>query len=273
MMRSIRAMARDAKAHFESAFRLLAWANEDINQLEVLWQAFICADPNPYRVVKELDPASGSYFVSLLIDSDIPDLMLKLIHNSSNAIKHAFDHAMVGFVIDTDPAISTNNCHFPWAEGVNDLKGKLRRMSLPKKIDPIFVGFDAYSTRQGERGGDDILRSFAKAVNPAKHELIVQVKPTCSHVGSQMRFIAGVCTDGWSIDFLDPPARVSKDKIMLAALHGFPHDQYDINVTVDVAFGEAGAIQDRPVLEVLRYCANRAGLIVQRLSAPGSVPR
>lgn len=114
---------------FESPEHLIAWADEEIAQLEGQLDAF--RESNPYRFVREADPKTRKNTLKLKAIKSLP---LSVRGRASNIIKNLRD-ALDQAVFAASAYITgneSNQTHFPFGESPDDLEKSLsERRAVP----------------------------------------------------------------------------------------------------------------------------------------------
>lgn len=249
-------MAPDQKPDIlASARHLLLWAREDMADIEAKWR--IHFKENFSITAQNLEKNKISIY--LHVKKPLPPDIEKLIHNSSNAIKHSLDQATfaIACAINKSEAEQHNTVHFPWGTTKNDVLGKLKRMkSLTEESYPLFMKLRPY------KGGDDLLRDFAAAVNPAKHRIYIDAHINCANKKYIHWVTAGTYID-MKIWFSDAFTAQKDSKYLIMELENPPQGRHDYSPIFSVIFGVGTPLSGKSVHQTLAHALTKANNFIE----------
>lgn len=150
--------------------KMLRWAQEEISEIEDLFLGWGAGQFIQPGVRLSSDGATLEiYIVSV---EDLPDRIERLVNNAATSIRHAFDQSTYAVVTAVHGEWNGDQPSFPWRQSPADLEKWLNKFELPEPYRRALRDMRPYNSVDGVQDGDDLLRDFAKAVNPAKHEAI-----------------------------------------------------------------------------------------------------
>lgn len=247
----------DQPSIFAEQRLLLKWANDDLADAKKTWQRYVRS--KPFKIYNKT-VSKDDYHICAKLKADMPDHIRKLVHSCTNNFRHVLDQVVNAFSLRLEPSVK--ELHFPWAENRTELLTKLRRQyPKPEETYDLYASFKCYGEADG---GDKHLRNLAKAINPAKHQLALAVKPVPAY-GEVKGFVkAGVPIDG-SITLADPG--LLKDiggEFTLAKVEKTPM-RVDVTLTPDLVFAVPSHVEGEHVIELTGYALNRAKSIIDKM--------
>jgi hypothetical protein len=233
--------------------------------LQRRWNGYLAR--KPYRVFTQFNEETRRHECKLRVKSSFPEGLDKLAHNAANAIRHSFDQSMWAVTRIVAPGWD-QDIYFPWGTSPKDVQGKLKRTPLPKEIQSIILSFEPYNTGDGYAGGDNILRDFAKAVNPSKHRLSVTVEP--NFVPSGIALINPPIGEYIDTTIRIYPSRrvATKGEHPIAAILSANRKlEYKFDVSCAIIFGDGSPLSGQPVIETLSRALAASENFIIRLHA------
>ncbi len=242
---------------FSSAWQLLRWASEDIENLDSASEAFL--GNNPYTFFFEDDAESGDVFLKLRVAS-VPDKICKLASHALWDIKHALDHATCAAVVAVG-GVQDSDIHFPVRSHPNDFESALRataknssELKYPASLHDTFRRFEPYPTGSGYTGGGDEFCVLSKLANTTKHLVALSTIP-------QPDIAAFRGTGGIDKIFMRWGGKQMRDRIgqwdaaknelTIGLVKRDAELDMDMQIASFISFGEIEILKDYPASRVL----------------------
>lgn len=250
------------KEGFESAQFLVAWANTQFQELDVLLKSF--GDSSPGTVLKEFNPKNG--MTVKVRFSPIPHRIRGLANNIVKDLRDALDQATFAATLHITGSGRKRNAHFPFGSSPADFDRAIslnQCRDIPPELYPVLKSFEPYPTGDDYAGGNNYLRLLGQISGPHKHRftLAPAVDVATTQI-SNFYFSAG--DDGME---LMPGDGVTKNNEYVLIRGGRGSEgKFDLSLSAYVAFADA-KMKGIPVGDFLRECCSTVGYIVQEIQA------
>lgn len=227
---------------FASALERVRWAEQDVQQLKELSHLFFSLDV--HERIRELDADGTHYVDKIRFTKRMPSTIAKCTVSAIENLRAALDHGTCATV----PGNLRKRTSFPFGDTREEFKRHLKSKAkhVPPEIQSLFMRFKAY------KRGNPPLWALNKLANTHKHQTIVRP-------GVDVREVEFVGND-------DPDSPLAcilrgsrlawdrrKNEIVISKLPSDATSQYDVDMSLGVAFGRVPGFGGMPVLSVLRY--------------------
>lgn len=243
---------------FDSPNALVAWAREDLE--EILQLVYEYEITNPYQIRESEPDEEGFRVVTVEANRPLPSSLAKLAHNAVNNIRHSFDQATYALLMTTANR-NIKTAYFPWAETPFDLSQLLERRGIPRSAQGIFASLQPYNSSTSHSGGDDLLRNFAKAVNPNKHRTAITVTPLMNIHALQWPLKAGEHVD-FTIEVPTEPVEIGKGCFFLLRYRDKERREFNHDLSYPIVFADEGPLKGKPLMQTIEYAATKAQLFI-----------
>lgn len=243
---------------FESAKSLLRWAEEDLHNLSIIWKELIAGDF--YSSWMKFNAVSVEHEIYFRLDKPFPDSLSKLLNNAACGIRHAFDQMTYAFVSSYGDTLRPDHTYFPWGTSASDVSGRLRALGLEEAHHSPFLHLQPYETNDIDPGGDNVLRKFAKAVNPYKHQVVAGC---CARPLFQPLTLVQTNLTDKPVDFVHSVSFIQRvfsrvgDQGVIARIQTTGELKPDFQIAPYIAFADVGVLSHEPALELLQYALMR----------------
>lgn len=239
---------------FDTARRKLAWAEKRLDELNAELADFRYR--NPYKKVVELHPDKPRHTIHKVVPSEpIPDSTIDLTAEIVGALRTALDSAVFDIALATGVA-DPRNAAFPFAGTLGEMAGALGRCKdIPEPIKSLMCGFAPY------RGGNETLWTLNKLCNTDKHRIL---EPFGTGVVR-----TGVAVRGMGFFRMPDPLKwdSSKNEMVLIELGPDSIYDYEVHVSLYIAFGKIEGLEGSEVIKSLVRMGQMVGIVVNAMEA------
>lgn len=250
---------------FTSPKKMLRWTQDEISEIDDLFQGW--GDGPFIQPGVRLTSDGAALEVYIASVADLPDRIERLVNIAASSIRHAFDQSTYAVVMAVHDDWNGDQPYFPWRQSPADLERWMDKFELPEPFRSVLRDMRPYNSVDGVQEGDDLLRDFAKAVNPAKHEAIFKLNGHLIPQNFNLHFEGGGQT-GIRAEFTTGMFPITAGKTF-ATVSG----NIGIVEGVDAAFGcqlsFAGTphLESQPVLTVLGHAHSQLQRLLSSLEA------
>ena len=249
---------------FESAKSLVEGFQENLDAFNAAISDFFQKEPCVPAIEYNQDRTEELH--KIVLTAQPPQSMRRLVNRSFGDIRNALDQALFAasyIILGKRP----KNIHFPFGESPTDFDAVFnfkRYKSIPRELIPILKTFEPYPAGEGYTGGNSVLKALNVLVQPAKHEIMLNVGGAAkdfSFEGGGGSFVAGKT----GVSRIYPPSvfrpginiegfSMADNEIPIFVCNPLMADKPDVHVSFLIAFSELD-----PKAEVLaQYSVYRA---------------
>lgn len=260
----------DIDGLFESPFFLIAWAKEQLDELDALADIFFNADN--HTIVNEFNRKTGQNEVKVKI-APVPMKFRGKTTAIITDLRSTLDQAVASASTYITGQVSPKR-HFPFGQSPSDLENSLSlkkngaTKGIPVELYPLLRRFEPYPTGDGYAGGDNILKALSRISGPNKHQVTIRTAfaPQSTGIGNfNIQF-----TDGGGAIFPWLSQSGRNDELVILSFSPGSYAQMEIDVSAYIAFDDP-KMRRVPVIAFLRECHDRVTKVVEDLKAEALV--
>ncbi len=229
---------------FASAVERVRWAEHDIQHLKELGRLFFSLDM--HERIRERDADGTHYIDKIRFTKRMPSTITKCTVSALENLRAALDHGACATV----PRNFRKRTSFPFGDTREEFKRHLKSKAkhVPPEIQSLFMKFKPY------KRGNPPLWGLNQLANTHKHRTIVQPGIDVREV----EFVGNADPNSPLACILRgsrPTWNRRQNEIIISKMPSDSTSQYDVDMSLGVAFGRVPVFADMPVLSVLRYLA------------------
>lgn len=231
-------------------------ANEHIVEVQARIKAFLQTPPYPITTFKEVDATGMRESLKVKLTNPIPSGIATVVGDAANNLRSALDHLACCLAIKNG-ATNVSGTYFPFAGDKLEfeLPGTQRKI---KRLAP--EARDLVIALQPYKGGNDFLWSLSKVASLDKHQSLIAVAALSDSWTGTFSMVAG--STETQVFEAAKMVRLDQDGTLLRYPYIAGRDvEAEIEITVDIAFGEIDPIKNQPALAVL----NQFSGLVERI--------
>ena len=239
---------------FETARRKLSWAEKRLNELNA--ELFDFGQRNPYKKIIEPNPDHPDRVIHKVVPSEkVPDSTIDLTAEIVSALRTALDSAVFDIVQATGIA-DPRNAAFPFAGTIDEMASALGRCKdVPEPIKSLFCGFVPY------RGGNGVLWALNKLCNTDKHRILQPLGTGAIRTGAHIK--------GRGFFRMPDPHKwdSAKNEMVLIEIAKDAEFDYQLDVTLYIAFGQIEGLEGSPVISNLKTMGTNVHIVLNAMEA------
>jgi hypothetical protein len=166
-------MGQNISSGFVSPREMLEWADEAIQELDIICRDFFAN--NPCASVIDVDEDARQEVHKVKLMRELPKSVARKATEALNNIRLSFDQAYLAGLKVAGVPVKVKTLHFPWADSPDDLE-KNRFGPVPERLRPVFRDIAPYPRGNGYAGGNDSVRALAQISGRNKHIARVAVR-------------------------------------------------------------------------------------------------
>jgi hypothetical protein len=250
---------------FDSTVQLHQWAHEHLIFAESIVKSFVMC--NPYIRIIDIDPETGQHIHKIRLTEEIPPSVALHTFDLINALRACLDYAIYAssvVLVCPDP----KNTKFPFGSNVEGARNNglfFGAPSKPKRRDTDPAIIERVIKFQPYTGGDRFLTGLNTIRNMKHHRILAPVILSAPHLRvSGGRFVGRGPFPAVSTSM--PIWDAGKNELELFR-SGTPETNYNLEVTVDITFGQGTPFAGASAITVLTRIFNKVGEVLAAVEA------
>jgi hypothetical protein len=234
---------------------------------------------DPGTVISDLDVHPPYAYLVLKFRDPIPDELPHLIREAMNDLRSALDYVGAACVRAAGRS-DQSGTGFPFAateaefQRLGTRPGRGGKTRIPPEIFDIMKAHKGY----GDNDGNKLLHALNDLRNVNIHRLLRRVGRTASNSNTQIRHRGGMelieneeqiraAKDiMWNVQWCHIPAwDAYRNHLIFCAYDPRVHEPMDLEATVQITFGDAGALTLQPPIPVLYQMVRMVNVIVAQV--------
>ncbi len=239
---------------FESPRTRLRWAQGGLAEMQVQFRNYLKSTPD--KVLIEMDANGVDYWHKMKLEK-FPDrfneLMVAIVENLRSALDQTGYAAAVASGV-ADP----KKAYFPICKDASQFENTIKQncADIPSDIQTLFRNF------KGHPGGDELLIALNVLCGVSKHRII---RPMVQGVGGA--FYKNLTFSGGPFKLPPPRWDPVKNEIKLFAVGKDTKVQYDMNISIFIAFGEIEFVAGKPMVPILNALVDKVRTVIDATEA------
>lgn len=242
--------------HFDSPKEVLDRARDHIQDLDARIKTFF--ERKPYTRVIDYDRETGQDVHKIRFTAAIPGKAAAVAKDAFSNLRDALDHAVYGSAAALRPGKRPGGTAFPFAYDAAGVHDKLNSelIDVPPEVRSLLESFRPHKT------GNQLLWGLNQTRNTKTHRILVPL--IAASVGSSLTLtgdIIGPSEIGYSR--WDP----AKNEVEYLRLGRGSKLKYEVNIALDVLFGDVEALGGKPAVATLNTLASEVESIILAIEA------
>lgn len=199
----------------------------------------------PYELIR-YPQLPGTEALILRLNQPIPDDIFHIVGDIISNLRASLDHIASGLAVANGQA--SKKVYFPTADSDSELMKPYTQDKI-KKLSPAAITF-INDLEPYEGGKNEQFWLLGKLENVNKHNRLVAVGHTARNILSQIDIISG------NVDIVVPEWDVENDCMIIGTISSGGEVESNIQLTFDIAFNEAGLIENQLVVPFFEKLAD-----------------
>lgn len=226
---------------FEAPLKTIRWAKANLEAFDAIARKSV-EEASARRSIEGPD-SDGFYSGYIHFEVDVDELE-KFANQASIHVRHAFDQTMYALAVRFGGRVKPSP-YFPWVTGPSDLEGRFSSelQFLPEDIKGLIRSLAPYKSTQSAVG-NDLLRAFASAINPAKHS--VPIAMTLEGRAAPAKIYVSPSENHIVVRTPVDPLDITNGKLEVMRFKNIAPDQIELQIFARYSFAD-GDIQGESV--------------------------